>query len=209
MSILAGMLIAIGCILYLKVGGVVGAALFSVGLMSVVLGKLKLFTGKAGYLVEKKIGLLELLKIWVGNTVGVWIIAAMTLVAPWGPSIASASAAIMEQRQQAGLVASFVLAIPCGLLMYLAVNFWKDNLIYIAMCVMAFILCGFYHCVAEMFYASCGNLAWPHLILVTLGNFVGCSLYPLIQRCSSLRREGEFSQRNQELQKENRNRRHK
>lgn len=96
MSILAGMLIAIGCILYLKVGGVVGAALFSVGLMSVVLGKLKLFTGKAGYLVEKKIGLLELLKIWIGNTVGVWIIAAMTLVAPWGPSIASASAAIME-----------------------------------------------------------------------------------------------------------------
>ena len=48
MSILAGMVIALGCILYLNIGGTLGAFCFSVGLMSVVLYKFKLFTGKAG-----------------------------------------------------------------------------------------------------------------------------------------------------------------
>lgn len=36
MSILAGMMIALGCVLYVKIGGVVGAFLFSIGLLSVV-----------------------------------------------------------------------------------------------------------------------------------------------------------------------------
>ena len=36
-GILAGIMIGIGCLLYLQVGGVAGACLFSVGLMSVCL----------------------------------------------------------------------------------------------------------------------------------------------------------------------------
>lgn len=98
MSILAGMVIAIGCILYLKIGGVMGAALFSVGLMSVVLGKFKLFTGKAGLFAEGKIGLGELGKIWLGNLLGTFIIAVITFIAPWGQSLRDASAAVTLAR---------------------------------------------------------------------------------------------------------------
>ena len=45
MAILAGMMIAIGCVCYILVGGVAGAALFSIGLMTVCLFELPLFTG--------------------------------------------------------------------------------------------------------------------------------------------------------------------
>ena len=37
MSILAGIMISIGCVLYLTIGGLPGAVMFSLGLMSVIL----------------------------------------------------------------------------------------------------------------------------------------------------------------------------
>lgn len=55
MSFLAGMMIALGCILYINIGGVVGAFCFAIGLMSVVMYKMKLFTGKAGLFIKKEI----------------------------------------------------------------------------------------------------------------------------------------------------------
>ena len=45
MAILAGIMIAIGCVCYILVGGIGGAALFSIGLMTVCLYQLPLFTG--------------------------------------------------------------------------------------------------------------------------------------------------------------------
>ena len=45
MSILAGMMIAVGCVLYLTVGGVAGACAFAVRLMTICEFGLKLFTG--------------------------------------------------------------------------------------------------------------------------------------------------------------------
>lgn len=55
MSILAGMVIAIGCVCYLRVGAVAGAIIFATGLLSVIFFKFKLFTGQAGKLVTKEI----------------------------------------------------------------------------------------------------------------------------------------------------------
>ena len=44
------MMISLGCTVYLKIGGIVGAILFSIGLLGVVTYQLNLFTGKAGFL---------------------------------------------------------------------------------------------------------------------------------------------------------------
>ena len=76
-----------------------------------------------------------------------------------------------------------VLGIFCGLLMYIAVfGFAKSNKpIFIIMPVAFFILCGFNHCVADMFYLSVGCTKFIELlplIPTTLGNIIGCNMIP-------------------------------
>ena len=48
LSILAGMMIGLGAIVYLSVGEIAGAFMFSLGLLTILHYKFALFTGKAG-----------------------------------------------------------------------------------------------------------------------------------------------------------------
>ena len=48
-SIFSGILLSIGCIDYLKVGGVLGAVMFAFGLMLIVLWKVLLLSGSVGF----------------------------------------------------------------------------------------------------------------------------------------------------------------
>ena len=185
MSILAGMVIALGCILYINIGKVLGAFCFAVGLMSVILYQFKLFTGKAGLLAQGKITLLELGKIWIGNLLGVELIALICLFLPSTEHLINTCNSIMEIRAKTGFIGSLFLAIPCGMLMYMAVSA-PDNpmkLFYVCMCVTAFIMGGFYHCVADMFYTLVGARTWQQYInifFVTAGNLIGCNLIPIV-----------------------------
>lgn len=49
---------------------------------------------------------------------------------------------------------SFILSIGCGAIMETAVSIYKKthNIFLVALCVAIFILCGFEHCIANMFY---------------------------------------------------------
>lgn len=96
MSILAGVMIALGCVLYLKMGGVLGAFLFSIGLLSVIKYEFKLFTGRAGLLATKQITPLELLKIWIGNAVGVLLFSIIIALSPYREDLTIACATVME-----------------------------------------------------------------------------------------------------------------
>ena len=69
-SIAAGLMITLGASLYLKIGGVIGALFFSLGLLSIMYFKFYLFTGKAGLLIQNKIDIIDLFGIWVGNFCG-------------------------------------------------------------------------------------------------------------------------------------------
>ena len=185
MSILAGIMIGIGCMLYLQIGGIPGACLFSVGLMSVCLFDMKLFTGQAGKLATLEIKPLKLLKIWIGNFVGIFLVALVALAHPNYEIMAEAARNIMASREAVGFFYSFVLGIPCGMLMYCAVTARGPmRLFYIMICVAAFILGGFYHCIADLFYTwlGAGNMQQLcNVLFVTLGNLVGCNLIPLIK----------------------------
>lgn len=186
MSILAGMMIALGCVLYIKVGGGLGAFLFSVGLLSVVQYEFKLFTGKAGLLATKEIKPLELCKIWFGNFLGVFIMSFIIACSPYHETVLDGAKAIMQQREAAGFFVSFLLAVPCGMLMYMAVSAKENPLrfAYISLCVMAFICGGFYHCVADMFYTVAGAMTerqYVNIVPVTLGNLLGCNIIPLVR----------------------------
>jgi formate/nitrite transporter FocA (FNT family) len=70
LSILAGMMIGLGAIIYLSVGETAGAFMFSLGLLTILHFKFSLFTGKAGKLSTKAISVTELGIIYVGNAFG-------------------------------------------------------------------------------------------------------------------------------------------
>lgn len=188
LSILAGVMIGIGGVVYLSIGGVIGALLFSVGLLTIVTFKFHLFTGKAGLLPTNEITITDLIRIWIGNFIGTWIVAIGLYATPVGLKCFDAARPIIETRINNGSFANLILGIFCGLLMYIAVTGYAKtaNVLFIIMPVATFILCGFNHCVADMFYThiACIHIKEYYTLLpTTLGNIIGCCIIPLINEC--------------------------
>lgn len=187
-SLMAGCAIGIAATVYLKVTGVVGAAMFAFGLIVVVAMKLPLFTGQAQHVWStsgqeySSLGLMLLL-----NLCGCAIMSAMTNC----PEIQASSESIIAGRLAKGPLMCGVLAIPCGFIMTAAVRGagMKNNWLPLLFGVPAFIICGFPHCVADSFYyASCShefflengwNLLAAYLPTV-VGNYLGCNAYRLV-----------------------------
>lgn len=190
-SVMGGVLIGIGGIAYLTIGATLGAFCFSIGLISILTFTFNLFTGKAGLLVTKDITIKQLMLIWVGNFVGCLIASGFARQIPTWPQISEKATAIINIKASNSFFTNFFLGILCGLLMYIAVTGFKKtgNYLFAIAPVAIFILCGFNHCVADMFYTCCAVItSWSdvtHLIPTTLGNIVGCNLITLVHLSSS------------------------
>lgn len=185
LSIIAGFLISMGGIIYLTLGGIAGALFFSLGLITIVTFKFHLFTGKAGLLTTGEITPAALFAIWCGNFVGTIFGAVAATMLPQSEMIIEKATAIVATRVANPSLVNFALGAMCGLLMYVAVTgFAKTNsYLFLIMPVAFFILAGFNHCVADMFYIILGaqNVKEiTHLIPTTLGNIVGCNIIPLV-----------------------------
>lgn len=190
-AVLAGIAIAIGGIIYLSVENkIIGALLFTVGLYAIVLNGLFLYTGKVGYLVvekDKKEYLLILLTTWLGNLVGT-AIGAFAFLNTRNVLVAQNVDIICDAKLDDTPLSIFILAVFCGFLMYIAVDGFKEkgNPIILFMGVSVFILCGFEHCIANMFYFSLAG-AWSgkaflYLLIMTIGNSVGGILIPFVKK---------------------------
>lgn len=183
-SIIAGIFIGIAAITNLKVGGgVLGAFLFSVGLIAVLRFEAELFTGKAGLLATREIGVWKILEIWIGNLLGTALPIALILFTPNSADLSQAAIQIVEIRISNGFAANLILGIFCGILMTIAVRtFVREQPLYAILPVMVFILAGFNHCVADMAYCHLANYGYETLIPTTVGNIIGCCLPFLLQR---------------------------
>lgn len=190
LAIGAGLAISIGGTVYLSVDNkIIGSLLFAVGLYAIVLNGLFLYTGKVGYLVDQsdKIEYLGLLAItWLGNLAGTWI-GAVAVLNTRIQGIRENAVGICETKLADGPLSIFLLAIFCGILMYIAVDGFKEkeNPLILFFCVSVFILSGFEHCIANMFYFSIAG-AWSlktivYLIIMTLGNSLGGMLIPSLK----------------------------
>lgn len=190
LAIGAGLAISIGGTVYLSVDNkIIGSLLFAVGLYAIVLNGLFLYTGKVGYLVDQsdKIEYLGLLAItWLGNLAGTWI-GAVAVLNTRIQGIRENAVGICETKLADGPLSIFLLAIFCGILMYIAVDGFKEkeNPLILFICVSVFILSGFEHCIANMFYFSIAG-AWSlktivYLIIMTLGNSLGGMLIPSLK----------------------------
>ena len=167
-------------------GSLVGAVLFSFGLLTVVGYKLRLYTGTAGFIKKNEVGTLFL--ILLGNIIGCFIASLLARVTPM--AIQEAAQKILELRLRTGVLRCGLLGIGCGFIMTTAVQFARQRqYLPLLFGVPLFIVCGFTHCVADAFYYLSVPLSYTteHLAEVAMlypclviGNFIGCNLYRFI-----------------------------
>ncbi|MGI5936268.1 MAG: formate/nitrite transporter family protein [Oscillospiraceae bacterium] len=193
-AVLAGIAISIGGIAYLSIENkVVGAIFFTVGLFTVVTHGLNLYTGKVCYVFEKdKAYALNLPLIWLGNLAGAVGVGLIVRLLPRMLGLAKRAAELSQVKLSDGPLSIFILAVFCNILIFLAVEgFYRNEkhagkYIGLFLGVSVFIICGFEHCVANMFYFTAGG-AWSlktllYVIIMTLGNSVGGVIFPLLRQ---------------------------
>lgn len=173
-----------------------GAVVFPVGLMLVVVAGAELFTGNnlmTLSLVNKKITLSQMFRnwgvVWVANFIGSLILA---LIVFYGDVLSGdagiKSMAIAESKVSLDIMTLILRAILCNAIVVLAV--WmatsaQEIISKIFACwfpIMLFVLCGFEHSVANMFFIPMGMLLGAdvtigqliyNLFFVTVGNVIG------------------------------------
>lgn len=189
-SILAGIFIGLGGFVFLSVSNldilgwqkVLGSFLFASGLFAICTFELALFTGKVGRIVENKpkfIG--ELGIIFVGNLIGVLLIALITRGTR--SDLVDLANTIMTSKYDTNPFVILLLSIPCGFCMEFAVAGYRKlkpsptAYISIFLGVMIFILCGFEHVIANLYYlfVSMQFNSWTIIlfVLMILGNSIG------------------------------------
>lgn len=189
-------------------GKMVGATVFPVGLILVVLVGGSLFTGDCLAFLswfEGKTDFSKMIRnigsVWIGNLLGSIFIA---IIAYYGgtfssPALASYSVNVATHKIHLGFIEAIASGFLCNILVALGVWFSfsaKDSfgkMMAIWFPVMLFILGGYQHVVANMFYLSIGKILSPesytvfemvkHFIPVTIGNFLSGAIFlPLVYR---------------------------
>lgn len=182
-SVLAGVCIGIAGLGYLVTRDIIGSVLFAFGLLTVVGYKLKLYTGTAGFIQKGEVG--KLLLILLGNIFGCLLVSLMARMSPL--EVQESAQSVLEGRLAIGPLRGGVLAIGCGFIMTTAVTFARQgNNLPLLFGVPLFIVCGFPHCVADVFYYLTVPFSFwgEHLgeillfyVSIVVGNFIGCNFY--------------------------------
>ncbi len=156
-AVASGLMIVLGVTVYLACPNkIVGAFLFSIALFFICAFGMNLFTGKIGYVIQKRNDP-NCLVIWLGNLAGCVVGAGLIRLAK--PQLAEASAKLMDAKLENGWLSIAVSALFCGFLMYLAVENYASNpsavgkIVGIFLCIPTFIISGFEHSIADMGYA--------------------------------------------------------
>ena len=196
-GILAGISISLGGTVFLLTPDkTVGALLFAVGLFCVCAFGFSLFTGKVCYVFDNdRKYALALPVIWTGNLIGAVGTALLESLTYKGAALAEKAAAVCQGKLDQTPLSAVVLAVFCNIMIYIAVEGYRNipheigKYMAILFGVVVFILCGFEHCVANMYYFTIGN-AWGwkaagYLLLMTLGNAAGGVLIPLLRKAFS------------------------
>lgn len=185
LGILAGVFIAIGAssssaatygIANTGVAKTLAGIIFPVGLMLVVIVGAELFTGDNLMIfgvIDKKIKLMSMLRVllvvFVGNLLGSLIV--VLLVNQSGQldfgngALAAAAVKTAYSKMNLGFLKCFCSGIMCNILVCLAVLFAgasesiMGKIWGIFFCIWAFVIAGYEHCVANMYYIPAGLLA--------------------------------------------------
>ena len=187
-GILAGGMVSIGGAVLLSCDNrYVGALLFCIALLSICWFGFNLYTGKVGFLLRNhsKSALPEAFWGLLGNAIGTLLFGL--LIAYALPHLKEAAIAACEKRLTQLPLQTLVRGFGCGILMYTAVWVYREKKtpLGILFCIPVFILAGFEHSIADMFYFALAGLfrlqsLW-FLLLVVLGNSLGGLFIPFLQ----------------------------
>ncbi len=187
------------------VGKIAGALVFPAGLAMVVIAGSELFTGNSLMitgLLSRKFGFSKLLKNWlfvfIGNLIGAVIVAGLVTVSGVFDLISETVIATANAKVNLGFGEAMIRGVLCNFLVCIAVwmAFAADSvggkIAAVFLPIMLFVLCGFEHSVANMFYvpagmfmSALGGVVGPsvagflvgNLIPVTLGNIIGGAIF--------------------------------
>lgn len=184
-AVMAGISIGLGGLVYLSVENkVIGAALFTIGLFCVCTFGFNLFTGKVCYALQNDKEYLKRLPIiWIGNLIGTGLLAMTVQFTRIASALNEKADSLCQIKINDRYSSLFFLGILCNILIYIAVEGFKNNAhetgkyLSLFFGVMVFILSGTEHCVADMFYFWMAKL-WSlktivSLITITAGNAFG------------------------------------
>ena len=158
---------------------IVAAFLFGLGLFTIINFELNLYTGKIGYLSKENWK--EILLTLIGNFIGTNLFAFLVLQTRLAGKLKEAVAPAVELKLSDNLLSTFILAIFCGILMSIAVGTFKKlpnilGTLAVFLCVAVFILAGFEHCVANMFFFALSSSPADYLLTLLVaiaGNSLG------------------------------------
>lgn len=179
---MAGLLISLGATAFLTVDNkIVGALLFSIGLTAVILLEANLYTGKIGY-VNSKAKLISAALILIQNLL-VALVCGLIFYStknnicgnPWLNKLTKSWYEFLFD------------SIGCGICIYLSVELYKKtgSIFVIVLGVLVFILSGFEHCIADIFYLS-ASMSFDlksilYILIAIIGNSIGSLLIRFLQ----------------------------
>ena len=201
LGILAGAAIGVGSFTFLLIkyllrdydpSGMFASMMFSVGLLTVCIFGLNLYTGKIGVFLDDREKIKEnsinLPIILLGNAIGAFALGILFhfIFMGWEDFSNSVVGVALGKLNYDKVIFQGLL---CGALVYIAVYFFKNlenwamKIIGIICAVTLFVYCGFQHCIANMFYFGMAfewklDMLW-NLLLVILTNSIGA----LFVRC--------------------------
>jgi len=190
-AILAGIMIGIGGTIFLSVDNkIIGSCLFAIGLFIIVTRNLNLYTGKIGYLFDNKPSyIIEILMTILGNFIGTFLVGYILKFTRIYELIHYKAIDLCLIKLDDNVISIFILSIFCGMLMYLAVDGYKNGKdtftkhASVFICVIVFILCGFEHSIANMYYLSVADMinikSLIYLLIMILGNAIGSFIFPI------------------------------
>ena len=176
---------------------------FSAGLVMVVLGRAELFTGNSLMLtgvLSGRIKVSQMLRNWglvyLGNFIGAMLVVLMAwgggVFAGGNSAVGAMLGVIAINKIHIEFFPAILLGILCNFLVCMAV--WlafsaktlQGKVLAIIFPITVFIICGFEHSIANMFYIPAGWFAagcfdfwmiFANLIPVTIGNIIGGGLF--------------------------------
>lgn len=191
-------------------GRFLSGAVFPIGLMMVIIAGGELFTGNCLLFISvlsRNTYLSAMMRSWIvvylGNLVGAIFVAFLVnyghVLDMYSQGLAKVAVATATSKVELSFLDAFIKGVLCNFMVCIAV--WvsfsteevgsKIGALYLP--IMLFVICGFEHCVANMYFIPAGlfaktvygfqadsltwlNFAWKNLLPVTLGNIIGGGL---------------------------------
>lgn len=204
-SLLGGLFIGLGYYGYLRLSSgyitydFFASLVFTSGLVLIIIGGGELFTGDCLFtfgLFHRRYSvwrmLFYLLIVWVGNFIGAIILALFVKIGFDVKSFMDITRVVNAKVTNLTFLKAFISGILCNILVAMAVymsaasDSVSGKVLTTVIPISLFVICGFEHCVANMFILSYGyfeietltlaDIFLKNLLPVTLGNIVGGGL---------------------------------